>query len=132
MSFVRGAGILFAVALIAACFFPWVTIESKNIIVSGVEASGTAFGKPGYFHLLFSILFLILITINKVWSIRINIFINAFNIAWAVRNFLVISMCHGGECPVKHTALYVVLIASFGMLLTSFLSKPDQQVSKQS
>lgn len=132
MSFVRVAGILCAVALIAACFFPWVTIESKNILVSGVEASGTAFGKPGYFHILFSLIFIVLIIINKVWSSRINIFINAFNIAWAVRNFLVISMCHGGECPIKHTALYVVLITSFGMLLTSFLSKPDQPIPEQS
>lgn len=131
MSFVRGAGILCAITLITACFFPWVTIESKNIVVSGVEASGTAFGKPGYFHLLFSMIFIALILINKVWSTRVNIFINAFNIAWAVRNFLVISMCHGGECPVKHTALYVVLIASIGLLLTSFLSKPDQPIQNK-
>jgi hypothetical protein len=108
-----------------------VTIESKRIVVSGVEASGTAFGKPGYFHLLFGLIFIVLTIINKVWSSRLNIFINAFNIAWAVRNFLVISMCHGGECPEKHLALYIVLIASFGMLLASFLSKPDQPISQE-
>ncbi len=56
MSIMRLAGLLCAVALVGACFFPWVTIENKNIIVSGVEASGTAFGKPGYFHLMFSII----------------------------------------------------------------------------
>ena len=36
-----------AIVLMAACFFPWVIIESKNIMVSGVEAKGTSFGKPG-------------------------------------------------------------------------------------
>ncbi|MFN2457389.1 MAG: hypothetical protein ABR502_04235 [Chitinophagaceae bacterium] len=123
MSIMRVIGIACAILLIAACFYPWVTIESKAIVVSGVEATGTSFGKPGYFHLLLSIIYIVLFVVNNLWSNRINIFLAAFNLAWAVRNFMLISMCHGGECPVKHTALYVVLVSSIAMLLAIFLNK---------
>ena len=52
----RWLAIVSAIVLITACFFPWVTVESKNIVVSGVDATGTSFGKPGYMHFLMSAL----------------------------------------------------------------------------
>jgi len=42
----KWVGFLATLALIAACFFPWVFIESKNITVTGIESAGTTFGKP--------------------------------------------------------------------------------------
>ena len=37
-----------------AVFFPWVVIESKNIVVSGMQSAGTTYGKPGLLSLFFA------------------------------------------------------------------------------
>jgi len=116
-------GLLAALALIAACFFPWVFIESKNITVTGAHSDGTSFGKPGYFHLVLVTLYLVFHFISHIWAKRINLLVVALNIAWAVRNYFVISACSGGECPEKKAALYVVLISSLVMLVAALLPK---------
>ncbi|MGN6401384.1 MAG: hypothetical protein ACTHMD_13080 [Flavisolibacter sp.] len=111
-------------ALIISCFFPWISIESKNIVVTGFNASAINFGEPGMIHTVLGSIFIILLLLNKIWSLRIAFFISTFNIAWAIRNFFALSTCSGGECPVRHTALYVVLISSvLACLFMLFIQK---------
>ncbi|MBD0368379.1 MAG: hypothetical protein ICV51_00875 [Flavisolibacter sp.] len=107
-----------ALLLIVSCFLTWVTIPSKNILVTGVQAEGTSFGKPGLMHLFLASVYIILVLLNKIWSKRLAFFLAALNIGWALRNFLLISACHMGICPEKHAALYLVLIASIAMMIT--------------
>jgi hypothetical protein len=121
-------GLLAAIALITACFFPWVFIESKNITISGIDSAGTAFGKPGYFHLMMSAFFLVFNFTPRIWAKRINLLIVALNIAWAMRNYFIISACAAGECPEKKPALYVVLIASILILITALF--PQMKLPK--
>ena len=118
-------GILAAIALIVACFFPWVFIESKNITVTGVESTGTSFGKPAYFHFFLAALYLLFTFIARVWAKRWNLLIVALNIGWAARNYLIISACAGGECPEKKAGLYIVLISSLVMLVAALFPKMD-------
>jgi len=117
MRWIQWLSIIFTIILIIACFAPWVIIESKNIIVSGNHAVGTAFGKPGYMHILMGVIFLTLILLDKWWSKRIALFVAAFNVAWGIRNFIIISACHGGECPVKQWGIYIMLVSSVSMLI---------------
>ena len=116
-------GILAAIALIIACFFPWVFIETKNITVTGIESTGTSFGKPGYFHFFLAAFYILFTLIPRVWAKRWNLLIVALNIAWAARNYFIISSCSGGECPEKKAGLYIVLISSIGMLVAALLPK---------
>ncbi len=129
MQIIKWASVAIAIILAIACFYPWVTIESKNIIVSGVSAIGTSFGKPGYLHLFFIVLYIPLILINKIWSQRICIFLCALNTGWAIRNFILITSCQGGECPIKHAAIYFVIFASIGMLAGALLTVPSQNIT---
>ena len=131
MKWMKWIGLMATVLLVIGCFMPWVFIESKNIVVSGVDASGTNFGRPGYFHFIMIALFLICVMVPRIWAKRSNLLISAFNIAWAVRNFIIISACHMGECPVKKSGLYLTLLASAIMLLSSLfpditLKTPDK------
>ena len=123
-------GLTAAIVLIVSCFSTWVVITTKNIIVTGVDATGTNFGKPGYFNLLFTAFFLLFTFIPRVWAKRVNVIVAAFNLAWAIRNYFVISACRGGDCPEKHIALYLVVLASLGMLLSSLF--PDIETKKLS
>jgi hypothetical protein len=118
-------GILAAVASVIACFFPWVFIESKNITVTGIESEGTSFGKPGYFHFFLAALYLLFTFISRVWATRWNLLIAALNIAWAARNYFIISACSGGECPEKKAGLYIVLASSLVMLVAALFPKVE-------
>lgn len=125
MKISKGLCLASAVALVVSCFFPWVTIESKSIIVSGVDSTGTSFGKPGYFHIFLAFFYLLLLTLSRTWAKNIAIFFSAFNVAWAIRNFIIISTCYGGVCPQKHGAIYVMVFASIAMLIAVLFYEPQ-------
>ena len=123
MRYMKWIGLFAVILLAVSCFLPWVIISSQNITVSGVDATGTNFGKPGYTHFLLGFFFLIFHFIPKLWAKRWNLVIVALNIAWAVRNYLIISMCREGECPEKKIGLWLVVIASALMLVAALF--PD-------
>src|SRR6266487_350614 len=107
MRWMKWIGIAAAILLIISCFIPWVFIESKNITVSGIDATGTSFGKPGYFHLLTSFFFLLFSFIQKLWAKRANLLVTALNLGWAIRNYIIISTCIMGDCPLKKAGIFI-------------------------
>jgi len=119
MRYMKWIGLISFILLVVSCFIPWVIILSQNIIVSGFESAGTNFGKPGYIHLFLGFIFLVFNFIPKLWAKRWNLVIVALNIAWAIRNFIIISMCRDGECPEKQTGLYLLILASVIMLIAA-------------
>ena len=129
MRYMKWIGLIAAALLSTSCFFPWVFIESKNIIVSGVDATGTSFGKPGYFHFIMIAFFVFLNFVPKVWAKRSNLLVAALNLAWAVRNYFIVSACYMGDCPEKQTAIYLLIPASALMLLSALF--PDLKVQEK-
>src|SRR5215207_3598180 len=129
MRYMKWIGLLALILLVYSCFLPWIIIPSKNIIVSGVDSTGTNFGKPGYAHFVLGLFFIILHLIPKLWAKRVNLLIVALNIAWAVRNYFIISMCREGECPEKQIGLWLVLAASVLMLVAALF--PDIQLKEE-
>jgi hypothetical protein len=122
MQSIRWLSVLAAVVIITACFFTWVSVESKGFFIGGFFSSDNRYGEPGILQTAFSLIYIIFILLNKIWSLRTAFFVSAFNVAWAVRNYIVVSACSGGVCPEKHTGLYTILIASILiMILTPFI-----------
>ena len=119
--------LLTAIAVIVSCFFPWITIPSKNISVGGFYATTEVFGKPGMFHAILVSLSILFILVNRNWSIRAAFFISAFNIAWALRNFFRLSSCEGGLCPEKQPALYLLLISSLLLPVAVLLTRVKEK-----
>jgi hypothetical protein len=115
--------------LIYSCFMPWVTIESQNIMVTGMKAEAINFGKPGLLHIVLSVIMMMLLLLNKLWSFKTAFFISAFNIAWSLRNFISISACSAGICPTKHISLYIILIAPIAA--TVFLLLINKEVPRK-
>lgn len=114
--------LLLVAVLLVGCFLPWMTIESKGITITGVDATGTDFGKPAYFHFFWVGLFLIFWLINRVGARRAAMVFTAFNVAWAFRNFFVLPICQMGECPVRRTGLYLVFISSILLFFAGLLA----------
>ena len=129
MRYMKWIGLFALILLVASCFLPWVIITSQNITVTGVDATGTNFGKPGYAHFLLGSFFIIFHFIPKLWAKRWNLLIVALNIAWAIRNYFIISMCREGECPEKKVGLWLALAASALMLLAALF--PDIELKEE-
>jgi len=123
----KWVGFLATIALIAACFFPWVFIESKNITVTGIQSAGTSFGKPAYFHFVMAAFYLVFNFTPRIWAKRVNLLIVALNIGWTARNYFLISACAGGECPEKKVGLYIVVISSVAMMVVTLFPKIELQ-----
>jgi len=133
MRYMKWIGPAAAVLLIVSCFSPWVFIESRNITVSGINAMGTNFGKPGYFNLLMTAFFLICTFIQRIGAKRTNLFITALNLGWAIRNYFMITACQGGDCPTKKTGIYLMMLASILMMISALFPdmKPPQTPHKE-
>ena len=108
------------IVLAVACFMPWAQIASANIIISGVDTEGTRFGKPAYLHFILGALIILFTFIKRLWAKRFNLMFAALNLAWAIKNFMIVGRCEAGECPEKQTGLYLALLASAVLLFTTF------------
>lgn len=129
MRYMKWIGLLAFLALVVSCFLPWVIINSKNLVVTGIDSAGTNFGKPGYVHFILGLFFVIFHFIPKLWAKRWNLLFVSLNIAWAVRNYLIISMCREGECPEKQAGLWLVIVSSALMLLAALF--PDIKLKEE-
>src|SRR5688572_6072220 len=94
-------GAISAIIIILACFLPWVYIPSLQSELTGLNTGKTHFGKPGFLNIVFCLPAIVFFLIPAVWAKRINIFLAALNLAWAIRNFILFSLCEAGECPDK-------------------------------
>lgn len=119
---------LSGLVLAIACWLPWIEISSPSLTLTGMNTDGTSFGKPAFFHLIFLSLYLLFVLIPLDWAKRFNLLIAALNLSWMIRNFFLMALCRGGECPARQLGLYLVAIASVGMLLVSFFppAKPSK------
>ncbi len=116
-------GYLAGLLLLVACFLPWVTIESRGIVVSGMDAGGTSFGKPGSGHLFFLFFYFLFLIVPRIWTKRANLVIVALNGAWCMRNFLLVATCSGGICPERLFGFYLLLFASLLMLVSALFTE---------
>lgn len=117
--------------VIVSVFFPWVIIESRHIVVSGMQAAGTTYGKPGVLSLFFAVLVLVFSLVPRVWAHRITIFSSALHTGWALRNFLMLSVCQGGECPQRQPFFYVYLISSVLLLVAVLIQEVKLPPAKE-
>ena len=115
--------LLFGVLTAAACFLPWMSIESKQLLITGMDTTGTKFGKPGLLHLILTAFYLVFALVPKAWGQRANLLVVAVNLAWGIRNVMLLSSCAGGECPARLYGFYLLLIGSIGMMVATLASK---------
>lgn len=123
MKYSQYIGIAVAGIIIWLCFQTWVIIPQKQILVSGLETAGTRFGRPGMLHIWFSGISVLLFILPYIWAKRFNVFFTAVNLAWAIRNFIIISGCFMGECPEKQLAIYLLPVAAGLLFLMALLPK---------
>ena len=130
MRFMNWIAILIAAIVIGSCFFTWVEVPGRNIFIGGFRSNNNAFGQPGILHSFFCGLYIIFLFINRIWSLRTAFFVSVVNLAWALRNFLLIAACTGGDCPVRQTALYVLLFSSILTTVAILFVRPTANIEQ--
>lgn len=123
MKYSQYIGIALACIIIWLCFQTWVIIPQKQILVTGFETTGTRFGRPGMFHIWFSAISALLFILPFIWAKRVNVFFTATNLAWAIRNYIIVSTCFMGECPEKQWAIYLLPLTAGLVFLMALLPK---------
>ena len=123
MKYSQLLGVIAVAALAGICYLPWSYIPDRHIIVTGMSAPGTDFGKPGLMHLVLGVLLALFFLIPKVWAKRINVFIAAINLAWSIRNYILLSSCYMGECPQKKPGLFLAFFLCLFIQVMTFLPK---------
>jgi hypothetical protein len=114
-------GVVSALAIVAVCFMPWVYIASIQTTITGMEADKTNFGHPGLMNIILATIAAVLFIIPFVWAKRTNLFIGSFNLAWSLRNFIIITQCEFGDCPERRAGIYLMLALSVVLLLMTFI-----------
>ena len=101
MKYSKWIGALAAFALILVCFMPWTYHADVGKNFTGFFSEKNAYGKPGAFFIFFSISFIILVFMPKLWARRINLFLSAIMIAYAVKTYILYTSCYNAYCPEK-------------------------------
>ncbi|SDE01901.1 hypothetical protein [Niabella drilacis] len=117
--------LLAAIILTIACFMPWAQIDSIGLTLSGIDTTGTRYGKPAYNHFILTAVILVFTLIARIWAKRLNLLFGVLNLAWAIRNFILFGRCEAGDCPERQIGLYLVLLASVILLLTILFPKME-------
>lgn len=130
MKFAHWIGTVACLLVIAGIFMPWVYIPSVSITVSGWHAEGTQFGKPGLVPLVFSVVMLILFHIPKVWSRLLILILGTLQVAWTIRNYILLTSSFIGEVPEKTIYLIAMVPLSILILIMGIFAKtPIKQKS---
>ena len=129
MKYSQILGCVAVLILAAVCYLPWCFIADKNIIVTGMSAPGTVYGKPALMHFVLGFILIILFLIPKIWAKRINLFIAAINFAWSIRNYILLSTCFMGECPQIKIGLILSIILC-AVIFTMTLLPDLRQIEK--
>ncbi|MCM5528501.1 hypothetical protein [Parasegetibacter sp. NRK P23] len=131
MKYSTQTGLVASLLMIVSVFLPWIYIESKDITVTGLHAEGTNFGRPAYMNLVFTVAAIAFFLIPKVWAKRYNFFFCGANLAWSIRNLLIMNVCYAGECPELKLGIILAQVASAGMLIASLFPAMKLPVEKK-
>ncbi len=125
MKYSQTLGVAACVALIINCFFPWSYVAEIHLPISGIHG-GENLGKPGLFNIIICIVMSLFFLIPKIWAKRANMVLGAINIAWSIRNYLLVGTCSGGICPEKRAGIFILLFLSFFIEVMTFI--PDIKI----
>src|SRR5690349_13464301 len=117
MKYSQLLGVLACIAQVLVCFMPWSFVAEQNILITGMNSAVRDYGKPGLINIFFSSIIVLFFVIPKIWAKRANVIIAAINVAWSFRNYLLMSTCHGGECPEKRAGIYLLMALSIFILI---------------
>ena len=114
--------------LLAACFMPWAYYADINKSFTGFFSENNSYGKPGKLLLVLGGLTTLFAFVKVIWLKRAALLLGGLCVAYGIKNFLLFGSCYRGYCPEKQVGLYIMLLSTLVIFLTSLF--PDGKVKK--
>ena len=135
VKYLHWLGITACLVLIISCFLPWGYYADSQIVneadrvFTGFYSYKQYYGRPGLIFSFFAVLILVFMLLPKVWAKRVNLFMAAFMLAYAIRTFIVFGSCYNNYCPHKMFGLYLMLASTVVIMLASVF--PNMSLSEK-
>ncbi len=116
-------GIAACIVLVISCFIPWTYYADSNIpneaerVFTGFFSYQYKYGRPGKFLVFFAVVILLFMILPTVWAKRINLFLSAFTVAYAVKSYILFTSCYNAYCPEKRVGIFIMLASTVVMLM---------------
>ncbi|MEP6712573.1 MAG: hypothetical protein ABJA37_09165 [Ferruginibacter sp.] len=124
-------GIIACLALIGACFMPWVHYNNINETFTGFHVTkfttGNYYGKAGITITVMTGIILIGMVLPKVGLKRLNLFMGALLVAYCIRTYIIFtSALFEGEVA-KLPGIYLVVILPFIIMVSAIFPNIDKK-----
>ncbi len=116
-------GLAACVLLVVACFMPWAYYADIRETFTGFYSYKNEYGRPGKFLSFAAALAFLLMYLPKVWAKRVNLFLCAIALGYAIKTYILFTSCYNAYCPDKKAGIYLMLICSVVMLAAAIF--PD-------
>ncbi len=110
---------LACILLLVACFMPWTYYADIQQTFTGFYSYRNEYGKPGKFLAFTAVLAFVLMYLPKVWAKRVNLFLCALALGYAVKTYILFTSCYNAYCPEKKPGIFLMLGCSILMLLAA-------------
>jgi hypothetical protein len=113
------AGLTACVLLIVACFLPWTFHADINETFTGLYTYKNQYGRPGKLLIQIAVLVFTFMILPKIWAKRINLFLCALGVGYAIKSYVLFASCYNAYCPEKKIGLYLMLISILVMMVAT-------------
>jgi hypothetical protein len=128
MKYSKWIGLGIYIGLIVVCFIPWTYHADLGKDFTGFFSEKNIYGKPGKFFIIFSVICVLMMFIEKVWAKFVHIFFAGVILAYALKTYHLYTSSYNAYSPEKQLGIYLLLILSVLSFVISLF--PDMKIRK--
>jgi len=129
LKILQKAGIIACIILLLSCFMPWAFYADIHETFTGFYSFQNQYGKPGKFLSVMALIAFALMMLPKIWAKRANLFVCALAVGYAIKTYILFTSCYNAYCPEKKAGIFIMLLSTIIMLISSAF--PDLKINKQ-
>ena len=115
-------------ALICICFMSWTYHADLGKYFTGFFSEKNIYGKPGKFFIIFSVICVLMMFVEKVWAKFVHIFFAGVILAYALKTYHLYTSSYNAYSPEKQPGIYLLLLLSILSFAISLF--PDMKIKK--
>ena len=120
MKYSKWVGLIIYLLLIVVCFLPWTYHTDLQKHFTGFYSQNNVYGRPGKYFIVFSVVCIVFMLVNKVWAKFTHLFFAGVIMAYALKTYHLYASSYNAYTPEKQWGLYALVllsILSFGIAL---------------
>ncbi len=115
----KWVGAAACIILIISLFLPWGYYADLKQHFTGFYSYRNEYGRPGVLLLPLASIALLLIILPQVWAKRVNLFVTAFMVGYAIKSYVLFTSCYNAYCPEKKEGIYLMIFSTVVILIAS-------------